>query len=103
MEFYDVHHQSNNDKKIIQIQWDMCDEQWTAVRLGEDRELGETRLWNVWFLFLLVLDWVMKNSVQGKNTGIDVSSQASWKISNMLMILHSYPASSMRLRTKQQQ
>ena len=25
----------------------MCDEQWTAVGPGENREWGETRLWNV--------------------------------------------------------
>ena len=55
------------------------------------------------FLFLLVLDWVMKNSLQRKSTGIGWKFKTSWKISKTLMILHSYPASSMTYRTKQQQ
>ena len=37
--------------------------------MGEDREWGEIRLPSG-FQFLLVLHWVMKNSVQGKNTEI---------------------------------
>ena len=55
------------------------------------------------FLFLLVLDWVMNSSVQGKNTGI------RWKFTSKLEDLeytddiHSYPASSMTYKTKQQQ
>jgi hypothetical protein len=50
----------------ISDQRDLCDEQWVAVRLGEDRERSETGLRNVMILVFHGAELVDEEQLTGE-------------------------------------